>query len=97
MLVIKKKMVIEVAPEFRELFGKSETISIKFSCCFNDLEENRRFSRLLKNPRKRKHDEIEEDKIPEDLDSLKMVNIKKDQTIQELKDMISKFEAKGWN
>ena len=93
MLVTKKKMEIEVSPEFHELFGKSETISSKFSCCFNDLEENERYSRLLKNSRKRKHDEIEEDKILEDLDSLKIVNIKKDQSIQKLKDMISKFET----
>ena len=86
-------MEIEVAPEFRELFGKSETISIKLSCCFNDLEENGRFNRLLKNPRKRKHDEIEEDKIPEDLDSLKTGEYKEGSNNTELKDMISKFET----
>ena len=88
----KKKMEIEMAPEFHEFFRKTETISSKFSSSSKYLEESGRFSQLLKNSRKRKHHEIEEDKVPEDLDSLKELNAQKDQTIQELKEMISKFQ-----
>ena len=56
------------------------------------LEESGRFGKLLRNPRKRKYQEIEEDKVDENIISLKKMNIQKDQTIEELKGMISKFE-----
>ena len=45
------------------------------------------------NPQKRKYFEIEEDKVADSFTDLKKMNTQNDQTINELKKMIDKFET----
>ena len=89
----KKRMEIEVVLEFHELFKSSETMSSNFPCHFNPLEEHGRFSSLLMNFSKRRYFEIEEEKVLKDQDLLKKLSTQKNQTIEGLKGIITKFKT----
>ena len=84
---------VKVAPEFMNLFKKSETLSSKSSSPFRNIGEKGRFGKLLAPGRKRKIWEMERDDKCNLVHSLENQLDRKDKVIQKMEDQIKEFEA----
>ena len=89
----KKKLEIKVAPEFMNLFQKSETMSSKSLSTFRNIGEKGRFGKLLAPGRKRKFWEIERDDKCNLVHSLENQLEKRDKAIKKMEKQIKEFEA----